>query len=420
MIVLTVRSALLQNSNISNNEVIEDFQSGWSMVTNGGDGSIEDDTVNYINGTKGLKLNVIRQGVNVDCKADKTINIDLVKNKIFSVDIFLHDDVSNYKSIYIYMSSTTGFAVTFSYAITASYYLSKGWNRFLLHYSSFTNTGGDSWGKTMQKMRVQLRGADNKSCSATLGGINYGFAFKPKVIIRFDDGDDDVYQNAFPILQAFNFKSSMYVNGARVGIAPASSLEHLLEMQNAGMDIGNHGYDHPNYAGMSVQDIQKDIEDNIQFLESNGFLAAKHLAIPNGVDDANTRQAIGNCDLTTVTNSTGYYFYPNDFTPRNNYLNNRINVSSYMVDLNRIPGVGVTNADTLADVKGWVDAAIAKEQTIVLMFHKINGTASGTYEWLTSNFQSLCEYLEQRKIDVVSMTEFYDQLTNPRKFVSRA
>lgn len=76
------------------------------------------------------------------------------------------------------------------------------------------------------------------------------------VIITFDDGYLDTYENAFPLLQEFGMRAVVFVLGDRSitsnvwdlegGIAQAPLLEahHIVELHRGGIEIGAHSLTH--------------------------------------------------------------------------------------------------------------------------------------------------------------------------------
>ena len=82
--------------------------------------------------------------------------------------------------------------------------------------------------------------------SLLLDALLNGAELPPKpIVITFDDGNLNIYENAFPIMQEFDFPGIFYIVGNRVNsgtnIAQAPQLQ---EMVAAGWEIGSHGYTH--------------------------------------------------------------------------------------------------------------------------------------------------------------------------------
>jgi peptidoglycan/xylan/chitin deacetylase (PgdA/CDA1 family) len=64
------------------------------------------------------------------------------------------------------------------------------------------------------------------------------------VIITFDDGNEDVYINAFPILQELGFVGTFYIVADKIGSYNLVDAEQLRELVSAGWEIGSHSSTH--------------------------------------------------------------------------------------------------------------------------------------------------------------------------------
>jgi len=84
------------------------------------------------------------------------------------------------------------------------------------------------------------------SISLLLDALIDGAELPPKpIVITFDDGNRNIYDNAFPIMSEYNFPGVFYIVGNRVNsgtnIAHAKELKEMIE---AGWEIGSHSYTH--------------------------------------------------------------------------------------------------------------------------------------------------------------------------------
>jgi peptidoglycan/xylan/chitin deacetylase (PgdA/CDA1 family) len=65
------------------------------------------------------------------------------------------------------------------------------------------------------------------------------------VVITFDDGHLSVYENAFPIMQAYGFPGVFYIVANRINGSPEFvTISQLTEMIDAGWEVGSHSYSH--------------------------------------------------------------------------------------------------------------------------------------------------------------------------------
>lgn len=64
------------------------------------------------------------------------------------------------------------------------------------------------------------------------------------IVITFDDGHQSVYTNAFPIMQEHSFIGVTYVVCDYIGGVGFKTKDQILEMVDAGWEVGSHGFTH--------------------------------------------------------------------------------------------------------------------------------------------------------------------------------
>ncbi|MBV9080968.1 MAG: polysaccharide deacetylase family protein, partial [Elusimicrobia bacterium] len=92
------------------------------------------------------------------------------------------------------------------------------------------------------------------------------------VLITFDDGYQNNYTEAFPILRDFGFRATLYVvvqtvgwdnkwhNPASETRIPMVSWAQLKEMKDAGWEIGSHTMNHPNLEKTELKEVKREVE----------------------------------------------------------------------------------------------------------------------------------------------------------------
>jgi len=137
------------------------------------------------------------------------------------------------------------------------------------------------------------------------------------VVITFDDGHQNVYENAFPIMKTYNFPGVFYIVANRINGSPEFvDIEQLSNLINAGWEIGCHGYSHlditENHASASYE-IGRSKSD----LQTTLGVDVKTFAYPYGkidpyvaqvVNDSGYRAGIGLGTSITHTLNNLYYF----------------------------------------------------------------------------------------------------------------
>jgi len=102
-----------------------------------------------------------------------------------------------------------------------------------------------------------------------LAAVANGIPLSEKTIaITFDDGYRDIYENAFPLLQEFNYPFTIFVATDPIdqGFGDMLSWAQIRTMQQQGVTIANHSSDHAYMVRQTPQDSQwrADLKANIE------------------------------------------------------------------------------------------------------------------------------------------------------------
>jgi peptidoglycan/xylan/chitin deacetylase (PgdA/CDA1 family) len=85
---------------------------------------------------------------------------------------------------------------------------------------------------------------------------------KKPVIITFDDGYEDAYTNALPVLEKYKMTATFYVIRDYVGRPEYMNQKQIDSLEKAGFEIGSHTLSHPDLTKISLEDGQKQISDS--------------------------------------------------------------------------------------------------------------------------------------------------------------
>ena len=102
------------------------------------------------------------------------------------------------------------------------------------------------------------------------------------IVITFDDGYIDNYENAFPILKENNIKATFFVITGFINDGYYMSFDMLKEMQNTGMEIENHTINHARLSLLARENIYSEIKNSQEFLRENIGASGDYLAYPFG------------------------------------------------------------------------------------------------------------------------------------------
>ena len=160
------------------------------------------------------------------------------------------------------------------------------------------------------------------------------------VVITFDDGYDNIYENAHPILKEFAFPYTIFVNPPLIGDAGYQlDWQQVKKMANEGVTFANHGSQHTHMLTKSNDEsvdnwldrTLQEIEDAEDMLKENLGYSLKYFAYPYGEFDSH---------LQTRLTSHGYI----GFAQHSGAIASHSNFSA----LPRYPAAGIySNIDTL-------------------------------------------------------------------------
>lgn len=90
------------------------------------------------------------------------------------------------------------------------------------------------------------------------------------VIISFDDGLINQYQNAFPVLQKYNLNATFFLFSNPIGRSENYlTWEQVKELDAAGMEIGGHGFYHLFLNKINDAELEKEIIESKRIIEEN-------------------------------------------------------------------------------------------------------------------------------------------------------
>lgn len=117
------------------------------------------------------------------------------------------------------------------------------------------------------------------------------------VAITFDDGYENFYQYAFPVLKKYGFSAMVYIvagelSGSSYWLREDNhepgklmSEQQIKEIYSAGIEIGSHTMTHPRLATLSSEDCARELIKSKEILEELLDTGIDHICYPYGSCD---------------------------------------------------------------------------------------------------------------------------------------
>lgn len=121
------------------------------------------------------------------------------------------------------------------------------------------------------------------------------------IMLTFDDGYKDFYENAFPILKRYRIKATVFVVSDFMENPGQEYMtaQQIKEIQKFGIEIGSHSVSHPNLTNANSEELEKQLRFSKQKIEELVGQQVISFAYPSGQY---------NDQVVAATKDAGYKF----------------------------------------------------------------------------------------------------------------
>ncbi len=103
------------------------------------------------------------------------------------------------------------------------------------------------------------------------------------VLLTFDDGYTDNYTKAFPVLQKYDAKATIFMVASKISFYNRLTADQLREMENSGVwTIGSHGYLHQDFTELTAEKLEENLRLGKEILEELAAGPVTAIAYPRG------------------------------------------------------------------------------------------------------------------------------------------
>ena len=104
------------------------------------------------------------------------------------------------------------------------------------------------------------------------------------IILSFDDGYDDNFLEALPLLEKYKMKAVFYIITDKVGTGGYMTWEQIKQLQEKGHEIGSHTRTHPDLATISgnAKRLQAEVVESKAILAEHGIQNIISFCYPAG------------------------------------------------------------------------------------------------------------------------------------------
>ena len=153
-------------------------------------------------------------------------------------------------------------------------------------------------------------------------------------LISFDDGFEDNYSNAFPILQRYKITAVIYLATGLVGktnqwMSKLTFSERKMltwtqikDMASQGIDFGSHTVSHPRLTELDDGNVNKELIKSKQLIEDQLGIECRHFAYPYGLLTEKTSELVQQAGFKTACSTRSGF----NNTERNPLILHRIEV----------------------------------------------------------------------------------------------
>lgn len=373
---------------------VDNNGTGWNDYYEVGDGVA--DTVDYVVGTQ--SMNVTTQTLNTFAGIYNEVSFNLTgRNLKIYVKSPNWSLVSQCVLILGSDSWSFGDTVTLDIGTRLVNPPNNEWIEIVVPRSAFEVYGTPDW-SAINMALFRVKDTNSSFATVKLDSISsFAEGQQGMVSITFDDGYDDVYDIAKPILDTNGFVATTFVIPSLLGDSGYMLQTEIDALHSAGWDISGHS--DLDLTTLTSEQLTTEVSSIITYLQDTDYRGKTLFAYPFGAWNQNV-----------IDELSSFFIAGFNIDGWNNPLSN---LSQF-----RINRQSVDKWTTTTMIQGWIDDAVANKEWCILNFHTLVSTLVDSQDFLTSDFTTIVEYLNTNDILVLPASEALKRCNYTKRLLS--
>jgi len=206
------------------------------------------------------------------------------------------------------------------------------------------------------------------------------------VSLTFDDGYENFYNIAYPIMKDYNYTGTVYLITNWSGDFEERKLMNFSEakiLQSNGWEIGSHTLNHKRLSNLSDKEIAFELSESKKLLKENGF-EVNSLSLPFG-DYSENIDKIAKKDYSSIRlMKAGYNSLV--WTDNHHLISNQVKLE-----------------DNAPQICLLIDDAIKNRKWVIINFHFVDYNESKIWDVSVDDFKEILDCINRTGVQVMNV-----------------
>lgn len=202
------------------------------------------------------------------------------------------------------------------------------------------------------------------------------------VSLTFDDGWRSIHDNAMPLFDKYDIKTTQFVISGSVGDSSYMTSKMLKEFAAKGHEIGSHSAHHEDLSRLGGAAIIKTLAESHSTLNDYYGFEANNFAAPYGRTNNLARTKIKQCYQSMRTTDTGFNAADYD----------RYNLKVMNIEVDTKPEEVATAVRFARDHKLW----------LIMVYHEVDNSSASSYAASLKDLEKQLQILKEEQVAVVT------------------